>query len=886
MTSKSGLQGQRHWCKSVNCRQQGRLWRVRSWPQATVPHWQLFGTLTDDPPTLRDPLPPELVNFQPTTLFELDEDRFLKNLRSSRRGAAPGPSGMTNEHLRPLLDDARGRKLLFAVGEQLARAAVPPEVVEMIRGGRLTALSKPDGGVRGIVVGDIVRRLVSRTIAQQMATTVEKATAPYQYALSTRAGCECIAHALQGLTELNPEATVTSIDGIGAFDLISREAMLTGLRDVVGGSEVLPFVRMFYGTPSEYLWEDDDGEVHKIAQGEGGEQGDPMMPLLYSLGQHRALEAIDREMGANQHLMAFLDDIFFVTMPREVGEVYAVVQEKLWIHSCIRVHVGKTKVWNRAGIRPLACDMLERIARVQHPSATVWRGSDIPTADQGIKVLGTPLGHPDFVARHLQRVEQEQQILLDRIPSMSDVQSAWLLLLHCASARANYQLRVVHPSAVEGFARAHDTGLWQCLSSILHIDPAQCEETVRDAACMPLSLGGVGLRSALRTRAPAFWASWSDCLPMIQARNPDVAAALVNELEGFPLTPVLGEAASTVRELVGVQGFEPPSWRALSAGLRPPDREPEEFEPGTVRRGWQHEASSRVERKHREEELFPQMTPASRALIRSQAGPGAGLALSTSPLCLLTRFPSQVFRVILLRRLQLPLPLTARNCRCGHHLDVFGNHRAACARAGVLSRRGFALESVIARVCREAGGRVTTNVLLRDLDLEIADRTDARRLEVAVDGLPLFGGAQLAIDATIVSPLRGDGSARRGAAGEDGVALTAARRRKERRYPELVGPRRRARLLVAGVEVGGRWSDEAKIVVSQLARAKVRQETWLLRRRAEQAWRLRWGSLIACAVARAVALSLLELPRAVGADGNTPAAYDVERDFRHAGLAS
>ena len=88
-------------------------------------------------------------------------------------------------------------------------------------------------------------------------------------------------------------------------------------------------------------------------------------------------------------------------------------------------------------------------------------------------------------------------------------------------------------------------------------------------------------------------------------------------------------------------------------------------------------------------------------------------AQDTSPLCLLTRFPLQVFRVILLRRLHLPLPLTARNCRCGHHLDVFGHHRAACARAGVLSRRGFALESVVARVCREAGGRVTTNVLLR-----------------------------------------------------------------------------------------------------------------------------------------------------------------------------
>ena len=187
-------------------------------------------------------------------------------------------------------------------------------------------------GVRGIVVGDTVRRLVGRTIAQQLATAVEGATAPYQYALSTRAGCECIAHALQGLTELNPEATVTSIDGIGAFDLISRESMLTGLLDVTGGGEVLPFVRMFYGTPSEYLWEDDDGEVHKIPQGEGGEQGDPMMPLLYSLGQHRALEAINREMDANQHLMAFLDDIFLVTMPQDVGGAYAIVQEKLWVH--------------------------------------------------------------------------------------------------------------------------------------------------------------------------------------------------------------------------------------------------------------------------------------------------------------------------------------------------------------------------------------------------------------------------------------------------------------------------------------------------------------------------------------------------------------------------
>ena len=40
-------------------------------------------------------------------------------------------------------------------------------------------------------------------------------------------------------------------------------------------------------------------------------------------------------------------------------------------------------------------------------------------------------------------------------------------------------------------------------------------------------------------------------------------------------------------------GFEPPSWEALDSGARPTIREPDEFEPGGVRQGWQHEAASR-----------------------------------------------------------------------------------------------------------------------------------------------------------------------------------------------------------------------------------------------------------------------------------------------------
>ena len=113
------------------------------------------------------------------------------------------------------------------------------------------------------------------------------------------------------------------------------------------------------------------------------------------------------------------------------------MREALRNHCGIHIHVGKTKIWNREGNRPAICDMLERIAQ-RSILGKVWRGSQVPTADQGMKVLGTPLGHEDYVARHLESLAEEQRVLLERIPMVHDVQSAWLLLLHSASARANY----------------------------------------------------------------------------------------------------------------------------------------------------------------------------------------------------------------------------------------------------------------------------------------------------------------------------------------------------------------------------------------------------------------------------------------------------------------
>ena len=72
----------------------------------------------------------------------------------------------------------------------------------------------------------------------------------------------------------------------------------------------------------------------------------------------------------------------------------------------------------------------------------MWRGSDeLSLHKRGMKVLGTPLGHADFIRAHLEKTAVEHQVLLDRIPLVEDVQSTWLFLVHCAAARANYHSR-------------------------------------------------------------------------------------------------------------------------------------------------------------------------------------------------------------------------------------------------------------------------------------------------------------------------------------------------------------------------------------------------------------------------------------------------------------
>ena len=130
---------------------------------------------------------------------------------------------------------------------------------------------------------------------------------------------------------------MVSIDGVGAYDLVSRNAMMEGLLRMEQGDQILPFVRCFYGNPSTYLWGDETGNVQHIPQ------GDPLMPFLFALGLHGALSAVKARLRDGEKEIVFLDDVYVICTLERVLDVHKVLEE---------IFAHQDAPWEDAGVEP------------------------------------------------------------------------------------------------------------------------------------------------------------------------------------------------------------------------------------------------------------------------------------------------------------------------------------------------------------------------------------------------------------------------------------------------------------------------------------------------------------------------------------------------------
>lgn len=163
-----------------------------------------------------------LFSVDPITLAEI-----VKCVRSFPRASETGGSGLTAAHLRDMLDVPAFdtsfclRESLFRLSTLFIQGKICPTLSPWIAAAPLTAATKRKGGIHPIVVGEVLRRMISSTMMSRVADDASSYLETIQIGVSICGGCESIVHSSHRLTSLlesEPSFGLLQIDFRKAFN--------------------------------------------------------------------------------------------------------------------------------------------------------------------------------------------------------------------------------------------------------------------------------------------------------------------------------------------------------------------------------------------------------------------------------------------------------------------------------------------------------------------------------------------------------------------------------------------------------------------------------------------------------------------------------------------
>ncbi|KAL2635415.1 hypothetical protein R1flu_006894 [Riccia fluitans] len=327
-------------------------------------------------------------------------------------------------------DLASGFDLLFELCTHIAQGRVSPSMAYLLGASRLLALEKPSGGVRPIAVGEVLYRLVARTLGFQFREALADHFSPLQFGVATRGGCETIIHGLCATLDLHPDWVVLQVDIRNAFNIVSREAFFRELRAATDSiDQLFPFVRSFYARRSPLYFShcSREDEVTLFSSESGTRQGDPLGGALFALAHLCAL----RTMASEHPLCLFpslADDTHIVGPPEAVVPAFHTLEGHL---SAVGLTVQPTKcaAWSPSGLSS---------------SLSLPPGFSLPSA--GLRVLGAPIGSDSFQASFVRDALEVDVSTVHQLPLLGDPQIAFGLLSRCYAQRPGYLLRTTPPS--------------------------------------------------------------------------------------------------------------------------------------------------------------------------------------------------------------------------------------------------------------------------------------------------------------------------------------------------------------------------------------------------------------------------------------------------------
>jgi hypothetical protein len=344
----------------------------------------------------------------------------------------------------------------------------------MLCASRLTPLRKPDGGLRPIAVGDMIYRLATKAIVRH--SNRRDFLLPYQFGVGSKGGVEpvvrAVERALEGALD-RPYTHLTSLDFSNAFNTVDRRDIAEGLR------QYAPILyragRWAYGCTSSLVLGSPEGR-HIITSAQGVRQGDPMGPLMFSLGIRSLLRDLASTLGPDRLILAYLDDIYILSPDDQVlDQTLAFFNER---QPSIRLN-------------PAKCKMLAL--------------EDIRT--NGLRMLGICVGARSARELFLQEKIDHEAATVAKLINLPH-QHALLVLRVCVQQNLRHLQRSLKSDDLVHLWDKLDTTLREALARIRGL-PRPTDQLDATVISLPIKMGGIGILS-YKTVAPHAYAAASE----------------------------------------------------------------------------------------------------------------------------------------------------------------------------------------------------------------------------------------------------------------------------------------------------------------------------------------------------------------------------------------
>ena len=392
------------------------------------------------------------------------------------KGLAPGCSGLRAEHLKAVLCDrnlglaAQALTLLTGFVNQSLNGYLPPDLQPCLCGGRLIPLIKKDSGVRPLVVGELLRALVSKCALSEVTHQLTQLQ-PHQLGVG-KAGA-VIPAAVQTvkswIRSLTPGEALLIVDISNAYNSIDRAACLRGVEKYC--PDLLRWAHWCLNGASNVIW-----DAMTIPCITGVQQGDPLAPLLFSVGLHGVVDELVDEFPELRHLFFFDDGIHKGSIPA-LRRCYFFLRNR---HAQLGLSLNASKCELYGPTEPV-----EDFGNVQVVAdRDAWTYLGAPLCEQTVKAV-------DSAHRRVVQATTAIATFGAKFP----FQAQQLLRMTTGACKVEYLLQAMTSSSVvDELAARTSTLMRNALAAILK---GSCEEIDDEAwatAALPLRMGGFGLR--------------------------------------------------------------------------------------------------------------------------------------------------------------------------------------------------------------------------------------------------------------------------------------------------------------------------------------------------------------------------------------------------------